>query len=127
MHPNHGAALRIQHGVPRWGREMDFKTFPQEVGIDGRAVHYDKGCYLGQEAMAKIHFRGKVNRRLAHLASEQAVAVGAEVVVDGKKVGAVTSTGGGLALALVRATLEPGAEATVEGEPVFVDPPEEDS
>ena len=46
---------------------MNTKTFPQEADVDGRAVHYEKGCYLGQEAMAKIHFRGKVNRRLAAL------------------------------------------------------------
>ena len=46
---------------------MDTKTFPQEAGIDSVAVHYDKGCYSGQEAMAKIHFRGKVNRKLVQL------------------------------------------------------------
>ena len=122
---DHLEALRIAHGVPRWGREMDFKTFPQEVGIDGRAVDYEKGCYLGQEAMAKIHFRGKVNRRLARLKSEQALAVGAEVMLDSNKVGVVTSSSGGRALALVRATVEPGAEATVEGVHVAVDPQEE--
>ncbi|HEV3472370.1 MAG TPA: hypothetical protein VG408_04085, partial [Actinomycetota bacterium] len=54
--------IRIENAVPRWGREMDDKTIPQEVAIDEYAVHYDKGCYVGQEAMAKIHLRGKVNR-----------------------------------------------------------------
>jgi folate-binding protein YgfZ len=117
-------ALRIAHGVPRWGREMDFKTFPQEVGIDGRAVDYEKGCYLGQEAMAKIHFRGKVNRRLARLESEQALVVGTEVTLDSSKVGVVTSSSGGRALALVRATVEAGAEVTVGSAQVVVDPQE---
>jgi folate-binding protein YgfZ len=117
-------ALRIAHCVPRWGREMDFKTFPQEVGIDNRAVHYEKGCYLGQEAMAKIHFRGRVNRRLARLESEQSLVVGAEVMLDSSKVGVVTSGSGGRALALVRATVEAGAEVTVAGAQVVVDPQE---
>jgi folate-binding protein YgfZ len=117
-------ALRIAHGVPRWGREMDFKTFPQEVGIDNRVVNYEKGCYLGQEAMAKIHFRGKVNRRLARLESEQALVVGTEVTLDSSKVGVVTSSSGGRALALVRATVEAGAEVTVGSAQVVVDPQE---
>ncbi|MDQ3661209.1 MAG: hypothetical protein M3454_09170 [Actinomycetota bacterium] len=118
-------ALRIQRGVPRWGREMDFKTFPQEVGIDERAVHYDKGCYLGQEAMAKIHFRGKVNRRLARLSAGQPLSAGAEVLLQGKKVGVVTSASNGRALALVRAEVAPGTEVMVAGATVTVDPAEE--
>ncbi|MDQ5874545.1 MAG: hypothetical protein M3526_04080 [Actinomycetota bacterium] len=119
-------ALRIELGVPRWGREMDFKTFPQEVGVDERAVHYDKGCYLGQEAMAKIHFRGKVNRRLARLGGLQPLAAGAEVILQGKKIGAVTSSSNERALALVRAHVEPGTEVMVGGSAATVDPAEED-
>lgn len=84
-------ALRVSHGVPRWGREMDTKTFPQEAGIDTVAVHYDKGCYTGQEAMAKIHFRGKVNRKLVQLESATAFAPGADVFLDGTRIGSVTS------------------------------------
>jgi len=118
-------ALRIELGVPRWGREMDFKTFPQEVGVDERAVHYDKGCYLGQEAMAKIHFRGKVNRRLARLGGLQPLAAGAEVILQGKKIGAVTSSSNRRALALVRAEVEPGTEVMVGGSAATVDPAEE--
>lgn len=119
-------ALRIERGVPRWGREMDFKTFPQEVGVDERAVHYNKGCYLGQEAMAKIHFRGKVNRRLARLGGLQPLAAGAEVILRGKQIGAVTSASDGRALALVRAEVEPGTEVMVGGAVATVDPAEED-
>jgi folate-binding protein YgfZ len=103
-------SLRISHGVPRWGREMSAKTLPQEAGIDEVAVHYDKGCYLGQEAMAKIHFRGKVNRRLRRLAVAGDLEAGSDVVAGDQKVGTVTSVADGSALALLRHTVEPGAE-----------------
>lgn len=108
-------ALRIAAGVPRWGYEMDHKTLPQEAGIDALAVHYDKGCYLGQEAMAKIHFRGKVNRRLARLSASGDLERGAEVTLGGEKVGTVTSAAGGRGLALVRYTVEPGARVEAGG------------
>jgi len=74
---------------------MDGKTFPQEAGIDKIAVHYDKGCYTGQEAMAKIHFRGKVNRKLVRLESDSPLERGADVTLDGNRIGVVTSTAGG--------------------------------
>lgn len=108
-------ALRIAAGVPRWGYEMDRKTLPQEAGIDALAVHYDKGCYLGQEAMAKIHFRGKVNRRLARLSASGQLERGAAVVLGGDKVGTVTSAAGKQGLALVRYTVEPGAHVEAGG------------
>jgi tRNA-modifying protein YgfZ len=101
-------SIRISHGVPRWGRDMDTKTFPQEAGVDVRAVHYEKGCYLGQEAMAKIHFRGKVNRRLARLEGAGPIPSGAEVWAGEEKVGTVTSAADGRGLALVRYTTEAG-------------------
>ena len=104
---------RIAAGAPRWGLDMDETTFPQEAGIDGRAVHYTKGCYLGQEAMAKIHFRGKVNRRLVRLEAEQPLEVGSEIHFDGDRVGVVTSTSGSRALGYVRHTVESGASALV--------------
>ena len=107
--------LRIEAGMPRWGREMTPKTFPQEVGIDGRAVHYDKGCYLGQEAMAKIHFRGKVNRRLAVIEAAGALEAGAEISADERRIGVVTSASDGRGLALVHHTIAPGAPVTIGG------------
>lgn len=116
-------AIRIANGAPRWGRDMDFKTFPQEAGIDGSAVHFDKGCYLGQEAMAKIHFRGKVNRRLARLETDGvSLRPGAEVVLAGEKVGMVTSASGGngTALAMLKRTVTPGTQVTVDDERVTV-------
>lgn len=113
-------AVRIANGVPRWGRDMDGKTFPQEAGVEGRAVHFDKGCYLGQEAMAKIHFRGKVNRRLRTIEPVAPVAAGVDVVVDGHKVGAVTSAAGPRALAMLRYSIEPGTEVTAGDTPARV-------
>lgn len=113
-------AIRISNGVPRWGREMDTKTFPQEAGIDDRAVHYDKGCYVGQEAMAKIHFRGKVNRRLALLTTPSVVAPGTELMLDDQRIGSVTSAAADAALALVRYTVEPGTELDAGGIPATV-------
>jgi tRNA-modifying protein YgfZ len=109
-------ALRIAHGRPRWGREMGPKTIPQEVGIDTEAVDYNKGCYLGQEAMAKIHFRGKVNRRLARVQGAN-LRTGADVFTDDTKVGTLTSAVDGCGLAMVRASAAPGSSVTVDGGP----------
>ncbi|HEX2058682.1 MAG TPA: hypothetical protein VHI71_09960 [Actinomycetota bacterium] len=104
--------IRIVQGVPRWGYEMDFKTIPQEAGIDDSAVHFDKGCYVGQEAMAKIHFRGKVNRRLARVEADSDLRSGVEVTADGTTVGKITSASGPRGLALVKHTVAAGAEVT---------------
>jgi folate-binding Fe-S cluster repair protein YgfZ len=73
-------------------------------------VHYEKGCYLGQEAMAKIHFRGKVNRRLAMLEADGPLTPGAELRAGEEKVGKVTSASNGRALALVKHTAGEGTE-----------------
>lgn len=113
-------AIRISNGVPRWGRDMDTKTFPQEAGIDDHAVHYDKGCYRGQEAMAKIHFRGKVNRRLAILEPERPVPAGSEIRLADQKVGTVTSSAEGVALGLVRYSVEEGTVVEAGGVPATV-------
>jgi folate-binding protein YgfZ len=107
-------ALRIQHGIARWGFEMDEKTFPQEARVDERAVHYEKGCYLGQEAMAKIHFRGRVNRRLARVRGEH-LEPGMQITVDDKQVGSVTSASNGDGLAIIRYDVEPGTPAHTGG------------
>lgn len=101
-------AIRIEHEVARWGREMDEKTFPQEVAIDDRAVHYDKGCYVGQEAMAKIHLRGKVNRRMRTLESPEPLEPGQELTNGADRVGVVTSVSGTSALGMLRYTIYPG-------------------
>ena len=112
--------LRVEHGMARWGRDMTEKTLPPEAGLDEVAVHYDKGCYVGQEAMAKIRFRGKVNRRLRRLESDAPLEVGAEVREDDGKVGTVTSVAGNRALAMVRYTVEPGTRVTAGDSPATV-------
>jgi tRNA-modifying protein YgfZ len=108
-------AVRIPNGVPRWGRDMTTRTLPQEAGIDRLAVHYDKGCYLGQEAMAKIHFRGRVNRRLRRLSSPSSLERGAEVLLDRKRVGTVTSATDGSALAMLSRAVESGSGVEAGG------------
>ena len=113
-------AVRIAHRVPRWGYEMDLKTIPQEAGIEERSVHFDKGCYVGQEAMAKIHFRGKVNRRLALLQADGALEPGEDVTAGGATVGVVTSAAGGRGLAIVKRTVEPDAVVSVGDAPARV-------
>jgi folate-binding protein YgfZ len=113
-------AIRIENGIARWARDMDEKTFPQEAGIDERAVHFDKGCYVGQEAMAKIHFRGKVNKRLARIQADEPLDRGTELALDGQRVGVVTSAIGHKALAMVRYTVEPGATLTADDREIAV-------
>ncbi len=107
--------LRVEHGMARWGREMDPKTFPQEAGVDSSAVHYDKGCYLGQEAMAKIHFRGKVNRRLVRLETARDLPPGTELLREGAAVGKITTSSEHAALALVRHDVKEGEELFADG------------
>jgi folate-binding protein YgfZ len=106
--------VRIANGIARWGRDMNEKTLPQEAAIEGRAVHFEKGCYVGQEAVAKIHFRGKVNRKLRRLEAGGPLDVETtDVTVDGDKVGTVTSASGARALAMLRYTVEPGSTVKV--------------
>jgi tRNA-modifying protein YgfZ len=101
-------AIRIAHGVPRWGRDMNSKTLPQEARLETFAINLNKGCYVGQEAVAKIHFRGKVNRVLRRLRAEAPVPSGTEIMRGDEKVGIVTSSAGSDALAMLRYTVEPG-------------------
>jgi tRNA-modifying protein YgfZ len=107
-------AIRIANGAPRWGRDMNEKTLPQEARLEDVAIHFDKGCYVGQEAVAKIHFRGKVNRKLRRLEAAAPLPVGAEATIDGQRVGVVTSSSGPYALAMLRHTVEPGAVVVAE-------------
>jgi tRNA-modifying protein YgfZ len=106
-------AIRISNGAPRWGRDMNEKTLPQEARLENIAIDFNKGCYVGQEAVAKIHFRGKVNRKLRSISAEEPVRTGSEVTIDGAKVGTVTSSAGQRALAMLRYTVEPGAVVAI--------------
>jgi folate-binding protein YgfZ len=105
---------RIAAGTPRWGRELDETILPAEAGLDRTHISFTKGCYPGQEPIARLNYRGHVNRSLRVLDVEQATP-GDEIVQDGKRVGRVTSAVPGLALGYVRTAVPDGAELTVGG------------
>jgi folate-binding protein YgfZ len=114
-------AARILAGWPALGAEIDEKTLPQEVRYDEiGGVSYTKGCYTGQETVARLHFRGHTNRELRGLSWRQPGAPnGRSVVSREKEVGTVGSTltvdGHTLGLALIRREVEPGAEVVAGG------------
>jgi folate-binding protein YgfZ len=124
--PGAFAALRIESGEPLPGAEIGEKTIPQEIGVVERAVSFTKGCYPGQELVARIDARGgHVPRRLRGVLVEASspVALPAELVLDGRVVGELTSTawsprvGGPVALALVRREVEHPVGVTVRSLP----------
>ena len=114
-------AARILAGWPALGVEIDEKTLPQEVRYDAiGGVSYTKGCYTGQETVARLHFRGHTNRELRGLAwREPGAPEGRSVLAGEKEVGTVRSTltvdGRTLGLAIVRRDVEPGAEVVAGG------------
>jgi tRNA-modifying protein YgfZ len=108
--------LRIEAGTPRFGRELDDRVLPAEAGLEERAISFTKGCYPGQEPIARQHHRGKVNRKLRVLEVDgDALAPETPVVHDGKEVGRVTSAVPGLALAYVRVEVPDGAALDIGG------------
>jgi tRNA-modifying protein YgfZ len=100
---------RIESGVPRWGRELDDAILPAEAGLEETHISFTKGCYPGQEPIARQHYRGKVNRRLRVLDVEGDVTAGDELTLDGKTVGRITSAVNGIALGYVRSEVPDGA------------------
>jgi tRNA-modifying protein YgfZ len=108
--------LRIEAATPRYGREIDDRVLPAEAGLDERAISFSKGCYPGQEPVARQHFRGKVNRKLRVLEVEgDTPEPETPVVHDGKDVGRVTSAVPGVALAYVRVAVPDDALLDVGG------------
>ena len=112
---------RIEAGRPEWGIDIDDTTIPQEANFDElHAISYTKGCYVGQETVARVHFRGHVNRVLRGLMVPQGPVVRGATLADaqGKPVGDVRSTAisprlGAIALAMVRREIEPGTTVDV--------------
>ena len=100
--------IRIEAGVPAWGKELDGTILPAEAGLDETHISFTKGCYPGQEPVARLRHRGHANRELRVLALEDAEP-GAELFLDGKPVGRVTSAVPGVALAYVRVEVPAGA------------------
>jgi folate-binding protein YgfZ len=118
--PEAAEIIRVEHGRPRFGHEMTTETIPQEAGINERAISFTKGCYIGQETVARLHYKGKPNRHLRGLRSEAPLAEGEEVHVGEKAVGrvgtAVLSPAlGPVALAILRREAEPGSTVLVGG------------
>jgi folate-binding protein YgfZ len=125
-----GAAeiVRIERGRPRFGVDMSEENLPGELGLEERAVSFTKGCYVGQEPVARMHHRGHPNRHLRGVTLSQPAATGEAVTsTDGAstEVGKVGSTAispalGPIALALIRREVEVGAEVIVAGGPAKV-------
>ena len=105
--------LRIRAGTPAWGKEIDDRVLPAEAGLTDRAVSFTKGCYPGQEPIARLHYRGHANRGLRVLEFAELPAPETELVFEGRKVGRVTSAARDgdrvIALAYVRREVPQGA------------------
>jgi folate-binding protein YgfZ len=128
-------ALRIARGEPRLGLDTDHKTIPNETSWIGSAVHLDKGCYRGQETVARVHTLGRPPRRLVLLHLDGSVdrlpTPGDALAVDGREVGRVGTSGrhyelGPIGLGLVKRNVHPDAVLMVDGIPasqeIVVDP-----
>jgi folate-binding protein YgfZ len=112
--------VRIEQGRPRFGVEINESTMPQEAGLHQRAVSYTKGCYIGQETVARLYWKGKPNRHLRGLLLSAPAGAGASLELGERTVGTLGSFAssprfGLLGLALVRREAEPGALLTVVG------------
>jgi len=118
--PEAAEILRIESGRPRFGAEMGTETMPAEAGIVEQAVSFTKGCYIGQETVARLHYKGKPNRHLRGLKLSAAAGVqpGDAIVLGEKEVGRLGSAGvspafGPIGLAILRREAEPGATVAV--------------
>ena len=112
--------VRIESGRPRYGADLDESVIPQEAGLNARAVSFTKGCYVGQETVARLYYRGKPNRHLRGLRCDSPVSPGDEVRLGERTVATVTSAAvsprlGPIALALVRREAPPGSQVNVAG------------
>ncbi len=115
--------LRVERGRPRFGIDLDDTVIPQEADLNERAVSFTKGCYVGQETVARLFYRGKPNRRLRGLRLAQPAQTGAEITLADRVVGHVGSVAdspglGSLALALVRREAPPGSQVRVGPEEI---------
>lgn len=128
-------ALRIARGEPRLGLDTDHRTIPNEAGWIGSAVHLDKGCYRGQETVARVHTLGRPPRRLTMLhldgSADRLPARGSDLVLGGKTVGFVGTSArhyelGPIALAMVKRNVAPDATLDVDeisaSQEIVVDP-----
>ncbi|MBJ7348695.1 MAG: folate-binding protein YgfZ [Thermoleophilaceae bacterium] len=111
--------LRVESGRPLLGREIDGETIPQEAAINERAVNFEKGCYVGQETVARLFYKGKPNRQLRGLRLHGPAVHGEAVTSsEGKLVGIIGTAvdsprHGTIALAILRREAQPGDEVSV--------------
>lgn len=120
--PASAEVLRVQAGVPRYGVDLDDTVIPQEAALNERAVSFTKGCYVGQETVARLFYKGKPNRHLRGLLLSGPAASGTPLVLVSEsgerevgRLGSVADspTLGTIALAIVRREAEPGAQLRV--------------
>jgi folate-binding protein YgfZ len=110
--------VRVERGRPRYGVDIDGSTIPQEAGLNERAVSFTKGCYVGQETVARLYYKGKPNRHLRGLRLSGPAASGDELRLGERSVGHLGSivlspTLGAIGLALVRREAQSGALVAV--------------
>ncbi|MGB9183914.1 MAG: glycine cleavage T C-terminal barrel domain-containing protein [Solirubrobacteraceae bacterium] len=110
--------VRVEHGRPRYGIDLDDTVIPQEADLNHRAVSFTKGCYVGQETVARLYYRGKPNRQLRGVRLSKPAEPGAEITFGGRTVGRLGSVAqspalGSVALALVRREAPPGSYVAV--------------
>lgn len=109
---------RVESGRPRYGVDLDETVIPQEAGLNERLVNFEKGCYVGQETIARLHYRGRPNRRFCLLAVDAGAVPGDELSFDGRAVGTLTSVAdsperGPIGLALVRREAPDGSSLAI--------------
>ena len=110
--------VRVERGRPRYGVDLDDSVIPQEAGLNERAVSFTKGCYVGQETVARLYYRGKPNRHLRGLKLSEPVASGEPLRLGEREVGrvgtsVVSPAHGPIALAIVRREAAPGETVAV--------------
>lgn len=113
--------IRVEHAIPSFGHELDENIIPGEAGLNERAVSFQKGCYVGQETVARMHYKGKPNRSLKGLKADKPLTQGATVTAaDGRELGRVGSavvspTNGPIGLVVLRREAELGDTVDVDG------------
>jgi folate-binding protein YgfZ len=110
--------VRVERGRPRYGVDLDDTVIPQEAGLNERAVSFTKGCYVGQETVARLYYRGKPNRQLRGLRLSAPASSGDEIRLGERAVGRLASIAkspvlGPIGLALVRREAPPGSDVIV--------------
>jgi len=113
------AVFRVEHGIPVWGTDFDQDNLAQELGQDERAISFDKGCYTGQEVVARIHFRGHVNRILRGFRLPRPAQARQPLYEGERERGVITSPAvsprfGPIALGYARFEIPPGAWLSLE-------------